>query len=53
MSPLDASNAAKIFALNTALNKAPVTNDVTLDFNMISLLAGKTVTLQLSVTNFL
>ena len=47
MSPLDSSNAAKITALSAALNKAPVTNDVTLDSSIISLMAGKTITLKL------
>lgn len=53
MSPLDSSNAAKNTALLAALNKSPVTNDVTLDTNVISLLTGKTVTLKLEITNFL
>jgi hypothetical protein len=53
MSPLDYSNAAKITALSAALNKAPVTNDVTLDQSIISQLTGKTITLKLEITNFL
>jgi hypothetical protein len=53
MSPLDSSNSAKIQALSTALNKSPVTNDVTLDANVIRLLTGKTITLKLEITNFL
>lgn len=53
MSPLDSSNAAKITALSAALNKAPVTNDVTLDQSIIALLTGKTITLKLEITNFL
>lgn len=47
MSPLDNQNAAKISALSAALNRAPVTNDVTLDQTIIRQLTGKTITLKL------
>lgn len=53
MSPLDNQNAAKISALSAALNKSPVTNDVTLDQSIIRQLTGKTITLKLEITNFL
>jgi hypothetical protein len=53
MSPLDYQNAAKVTALSAALNKAPVTNDVTLDSSIIRQLTGKTITLKLEITNFL
>ena len=47
MSPLDNQNAAKISELSAALNRAPVTNDVTLDQTIIRQLTGKTITLKL------
>ena len=53
MTPLDSSNAAKNTALLAALNKYPVTNDVSLDAATIALMAGKTITLKLEITNFL
>ena len=53
MSPLDYQNSAKVTALSAALNKSPVTNDVTLDQSIIGQLTGKTITLKLEITNFL
>ena len=35
------------------MNKAPVTNDVTLEEGTIALLSGKSITLKLEITNFL
>ncbi len=35
------------------MNKAPITNDVTLEAGIIALLSGKSITLKLEITNFL
>lgn len=49
----DELNNVKKTALLNALNKAPVTSDVTLDGTILQLFTGKTMTLKLDVTNFL